>query len=839
MTRGRSKSIVQKIANDVPKLNNSENALDYLLKENGGENNLTHTSTTYKMSRSKSLSQEGRNNNMELEKVHYADSITYPFTKSEFQKAESDNINSYDYDTILKPRDISHITDLQLDNILNFKNMVQRNKVEIEVFVSETNDVLSSVETLLSKYNRISNETLDFDKRANELLELQKLNQTKYDEINSYLQHFEQLDFITKNLSRSGSHLLSLKREFFINVILRKLDTALDFIAQHPLFKESEVYGSRFRQCMTRALTLIKNYLNNELKSVADSINKKLHQNMLDSQSVSLTIDLLIYNEYNSYLKYNQSNFNELICEMQKRAQNHSEYNGLIEEVLNKYFEDRLVLLREYIDKTSSVNSVFTGSNLDLVQTCQDQIYYFEKLIEREYSLFNKFFVPGQSAEYIERAFYEFLKKVLEPLYDAERLLVLKELNIGSLCQLTTLLQKYYEFDDGNYRSDVYLEDANSSVAANGKSIKYGVLFQPLLDETQERLIFRVQNYVDNKLMHFKPSALDLKIGNTLKRSSGAEDKINPLDVDYAENLFPDLYLPLGKSLTLLSNIYELINSMVFDDLAHYIVHACIELLKGGFLPLAIGHMGPIDGQLVYLNNLVILRNQINNFDIQYTRTDYTIDFTSGLSDIWQLIKDRKFGFNNGGILDLASRAAPKIINNMIDANYEIEFELRNAVTQFIDECSRTICYPLLVHDSESGNLVAVTSAFKDNLISNIPVYYGRIKLVIKDPVVTQFLMSNLSSLLVATYEDYYNKIDEKLETMDVLLKDQLNDIMDVDTTYAFITDMITQLGDDSESKSKANTPEFNEEILSSLQLDEPISTSKPASPKTELADPQ
>ena len=131
MTRGRSKSIVQKIANDVPKLNNSENALDYLLKENGGENNLTHTSTTYKMSRSKSLSQEGRNNNMELEKVHQADSITYPFTKSEFQKAESDNINSYDYDTILKPRDISHITDLQLNNILNFKTWSKGTRLKL------------------------------------------------------------------------------------------------------------------------------------------------------------------------------------------------------------------------------------------------------------------------------------------------------------------------------------------------------------------------------------------------------------------------------------------------------------------------------------------------------------------------------------------------------------------------------------------------------------------------------------------------------------------------------------------------------------------------------------
>ena len=61
----------------------------------------------------------------------YADSITYPFTKSEFQKAESDNINSYDYDTILKPRDISHITDLQLDNILNFKTWSKGTRLKL------------------------------------------------------------------------------------------------------------------------------------------------------------------------------------------------------------------------------------------------------------------------------------------------------------------------------------------------------------------------------------------------------------------------------------------------------------------------------------------------------------------------------------------------------------------------------------------------------------------------------------------------------------------------------------------------------------------------------------
>ena len=40
-------------------------------------------------------------------------------------------------------------------------------------------------------------------------------------------------------------------------------------------------------------------------------------------------------------------------------------------------------------------------------------------------------------------------------------------------------------------------------------------------------------------------------------------------------------------------------------------------------------------------------------------------------------------------------------------------------------------------------------------------------------------------------------------------------------------------------SRKAKLTPRIQREILSSLQLDEPISTSKPASPKTELADPQ
>ena len=131
-----------------------------------------------------------------------------------------------------------------------------------------TNDVLMRIVQSIRKN--------DFDSLANELLNKQNLYQQKYNKIHSHLKHFEHLDLITKNLSKSGSHLLTNRRSFFINDILLNLDDSLNFMETHPEYKDSDLYKSRFRQCMTRALTLIRNFLSNELRSVDESVKSKL-----------------------------------------------------------------------------------------------------------------------------------------------------------------------------------------------------------------------------------------------------------------------------------------------------------------------------------------------------------------------------------------------------------------------------------------------------------------------------------------------------------------------------------------------------------------------------------
>ncbi|KAI3402998.2 COG3 [Candida oxycetoniae] len=799
MPRTRSKSIVSKIANDIPIINNDDiNSIHEKIECDARP-------TTFRQTRSKSVTNIDDAYSNSSVHAHPRTSLA-PFGEDEKHTFWKEYLESFNFDNVLKPQDISHINAFHLDSVLGFQSNLHINQKHLVELIGQTDYLLACIDELLAKYKKISKETLEFDNLANELIQRQTQYEGSYNKIHQYLKHFECLDSITQNLSRSGTRLLTQQRQFFITEILGNLDSSLEFIDLHPNFKDCELYKSRFRQCMTRALTMVRNHLNQQLKGLSDSIDRNL------KSSRDLTIELLIYNEFSNYLKYNQSQFNELVQELLKRSLIHKEYGGLMNDVLSNYFRIRLRLLKSYMDKTSTINELYKKSDkkIYLVQICQDQISYFKKIIEKEYALFVRFFIiptitSQEAYSSIWTEFYNFLKNAIDPLYDGIRLVVLKESNISFLCELTTLLQKYYEFEDADNLSSI---DTQSYL--NSEAIKYGLLFQPLLDDAQNRLIFRIQNYVDNKLMRYKPSKIDLEIAN----NGGGEQQLytkedtSALDTDYEENLFPNVYLPLAKALTILSNIYELINSMVFDDIAHYIVHCCIDFLKNQYLRLAITQTSQLEGQLLYLKNLILVKNQIKNFDIQSIRNDFSIDFTSGLSDIWHSLKQRQFHHTgvSGMFLELAKKSVPKVINNMIDANQEIEMELNNCVSELLTYCSNEICHPIL--DQKTGGF----EQFMENVKIKIPIFYQKISFILNDVIVTRFLIDNLQNLVLVTYEHFYNnetekgnKIAEKEREKEKTEKkrEKLEDLMEVDALYGFINHIIQHLYEESPTQKQ------------------------------------
>lgn len=799
--RGRSKSIVEQIASDVPaqhgasevhlnlgKLTPPPPKTTTETKTNGqvlqeDDESVVSVKSKKKASalgRSKSLTKLSSETVTVKRKVF--DQL-FPFTSEETELYWLKQVNALNLPSI-----IPFQLQLKLESLLNqklqlFKNTLSTNVSSYELLLGETDSVLDQLDDLINKYSKISKETLDFERLLSGYLKTKTMFEAKHQEISGYLKHFETLDSITRHLSKSGSSKSLVRLQKFRD-ILGELDASLVFIDENPEMRDHDFYNMKFRQCMTRALTLVKDYLVYLLKQLLEGINTQL-------KTKNIAIELVYVNEYLNFIE--TSDFQTLANEILKRIGTHDEYLGLMNDVLNCYFDGRLLLISIYID----TNNTIVNDKNDIVQFTQQQINFYKQIIQKEYSLFYKFFPID---EVLASKQQEYLKRILESLHDKIRPYLLRETNITKLCALDTLLQKYYEFE----------ETEPSTIMTMGPldaPLNYGVLFQPILDDCQARLIFRIQNYVDNKLMKYNPSTRDIRLlaaGNqALARRKSSVDVTPPdtLDVDYEDNLFADVYLPLAKALTLLSNIYDLINSAVFDDLAHYIVHGCIYLLKNNLYKKCVTILGTADANLVFVKNILILRSHIANFDIQFSRNDYSIDFTTGLQDVYQTLRSGDFNLNNNGIFELVKRSVPRIVDNMIDANYEIEFELRNAVNELIQSTSNSMCEPLIQGKDEVTPIEAYKQ-LKAKVDTELPELRTQVSLFIQDEAASQFLVHNVANLIFVNYEKFYQ---EKLAVAGA----DGTDVMEPDTFYSYLASLIT--GETEEA------PHFNEDILNDV----------------------
>lgn len=779
MARGRSKSLVQKVASEVP-----------AYSQGNADNDSSDTKSIHNPTLPKKLShhvlnleptqKRGRAKSLNFGVKVKIDSLPempiYPFTEAEKDALWMKCLDSLNYNTVLDSQLIDSVNDYNDDAILTFQTDCAMNIAQIDHLVEENQFILSSLNNLMFQYDKVSKETSEFATQATGLLQKQEELEAKALQMDRVLKIFDPLERISKKLVSSGNSIVRTGR---ITGMLDQLQECLQFLASHKDYKDSEVYIIRYRQCMTRGLTLVRNFLIDSMKKKGDEAYAKAQQANLKS----LSWDIILYSEFISDLtkEPEPSRFSTLIGQITKQSLTHQEYRGLVSDVLTQYFKIRVNLVHQNIQRNKPVED-----SEQLVLHSQKLISWYKKVLEKEYNLFIKYFPFEEWDPSVHQYFTEelnsFYRDLLDPLYDDIRNKVLYEQNIGELCKLTNLLTSYFEFDD-----------EASVVSSNvDAKIEYGELLEPVLSISQSRLIFRIQNYIDNKLLKFKPKAEDLRLARR-RSSSKQRSRGNSVLEEFDENLFPEAYTPVGKALTILSNIYDLISSMVFDDMAHYIVHSCISMLKNSAMPLAKAHLGSTDAKLFYFKNLMVLRTQLNNFDTQYVRTETSLDFTSGITELIQALRSGEFQLTiseRGGLLELVRRSAPQVINNLIDANEEAESELSNTVTAWVTECANTICEPIL---DDKKPLKDALVAFNDNIMMQFPKTYGQIKAYVEDNEMIRFLVDQVSKFILSTYEKFYENVEKKISKGEVHA-DDLNNLMELDTFSNFLNDTVSSM---------------------------------------------
>ncbi|CAG8512769.1 11132_t:CDS:10 [Rhizophagus irregularis] len=632
----------------------------------------------------------------------------------------------------------------QEDVYRNFLTVVTMYREACSKFLEQIDTTVKLFNDLDSNFKFVEERTKALQTACEKLLEEQNNLTSLADAITAKLSYYNELESITKLFNSPGENIC--EQEEFVSV-LAKLDECLEYMQTNLRYRDSELYLMRFRQCMTRGMAIIKMYSISTIKGLGLEIAKK------NNQVVNSTVQTALF-----YVKFKAiaPKLKELVNEIEKRCPAHREYYSLLNDCYNAYFSVRQQLLIPVI-YTKIQELEPTGQ--DILSFARNGYAYMLNLCSDEYSLFYNFFSTG------EDDLYGNLDLLCSYMYDYLRPWIIHETNIETLSELCAILQVHLN------------QDSEKNGEKEGQGLQFSYLIRNVLQDTQQRLVFRVQTFIRNEIQNFVPQPSDLDYPNKLKEledsneqaesgennqtssdnyptgsSSPAilevqqdngdeeddESTVSPqTNVIDTGKMYKGWFPTLQRTLWVLSKLYQCVNTTIFDDIAQDVVDLCLQ-------------------SLLTASELIFKENK------------YSI-------------------LSPNTLLGLAQKGIPKIVESRVDSKQEVDKELKRICEEFITESVQDAIEPL-------SSFILKVSAFK--IRSNLK------------PIHQQTLLKNQNfaqpAKIVEIYETFQNSVKVRLQfiikkmleyledrkTVNILLKPIQHQIID---TYQAFYDILRQ----------------------------------------------
>ncbi|KAI8930236.1 Sec34-like family-domain-containing protein [Entophlyctis helioformis] len=589
--------------------------------------------------------------------------------------------------------------------------------------LSKTEETHAFLDDLERNYNFVEEKTKGLQQACETLLDEQTHLISVAEELAAKLAYFNELDPITKMLSAPGETIVMDDK---FGPMLQKLDQCLAFVLDHPHYKDAEVYRMRYRQCMTRCMTLIKMHFVDNIRALQNDIREKLAGRQTH-EPLAANMQLTLF-----YVKFRTQalKVKGLIAEVEERCSRHAEYLALLRDCFSAYFVVRRTLLTPFISE--HIRSINNASLLDFVA---NGCAYMIRLCADEYQLFRQFFTLG------EEEVLSYLESLATGLYDQLRPLILRELKIDTLSDMCQSLLSYLKTMEPQTQA---AGDTGASAQANTAPVKF--IVQKILEDAQQRLVFRAEAFIQQELQKFKPREEELLV---LARGRGLpqpmsinlsvgvtpmlNESINPPSSSVASGadmtarspsalLSPNLeaafdvteaeaassfvigklaygggewYPTMQRTLYLLGRLYGAVPRPIFEDLAQEAVDACRTTLLAAADVLT-SKQTKLDGQLFLIKNLLMLREQISSFDARFVRREETLNYSEMLEAVRDVIKNswRAPLMSFSGAI-MAAASAPRVIQSYADANEALGRDLRRTCEDLILETAKGAVEPV------------------------------------------------------------------------------------------------------------------------------------------------
>lgn len=670
----------------------------------------------------------------------------------------------------------------------------------LETLLGSTQDTLDVLATLSESFKSVDIQTTAFRHQCESLIAEQRRLEHLADAIEGNARYYTYLEPMTRRLNAPGAANLVKSNDFV--EMLSNLDNCLAYMESHPKHKESATYRSRYRLLLTRALTLIRHHFTKSLGDIAADISKRVQSGQLKETTHSA----LLYAKF----RVPAPELKALGLEIQKRAVptpedvdagREPEYISLLRELYESYSATRGRLMLPLVTK-KMVELASTTQQGDVLAFAKSSLSFMRGICMDEFDLWFEWFES-------EGALYDFLESLMDPLFDYLRPRVIHETKLEKLCELCATIQGRYMDLDSDDDDEDDVKSATAGPAVNGKlahrKLDFSSLIQPGLQDAQTRLVFLAMNVLRDGIEYYKAKPEDLewprktaavavngtKSGPVLsgKRDATSADPVRKVSfnaddpVDGNESLFSKQlaagdnstashgwYPTLHKAIWLLRRIYRLVNSSVFDDLAHRIVHSTIASLLYASNQVAAKKSTP-DGQLFLITHLLHLKQQIVAFDIEFIPPEVEFDFSSYTNTFYEL-RERGNLWNPASWVRLVSGAwggglLPKVVENMLDAKAELDGRLRTAINDFVNGYAEHITAPIeptTISDlktKQTFDALKAVRTVRGLAEKDVPAIRAKLLEFVDDARTRETLVAAVRDQVVMSYEDFFDSQSE------------------------------------------------------------------------------
>ncbi|XP_078694168.1 conserved oligomeric Golgi complex subunit 3-like isoform X3 [Branchiostoma floridae x Branchiostoma belcheri] len=346
---------------------------------------------------------------------------------------------------------------------------LKQHRKECDDVLGDVCSALDHLQELQKQYIFVSTKTNALHEACEHLLQEQTKLVNAAESINNKLSYFTELERISTKLN---SPAMSVTSDSFVPMLSR-IDECVAYINSHPDFAECDVYLARFRQCLSKALNLIKTYVVNLLQQASQQVQPKGK----DAQGPSDNAFTLYYGKFRT----NAPRVKLLMEQIEDRIDRSPEYQQLLNDCHQCYFNQRQLLLGPSVQ--TAVTEMAGHHVRDHCALVRSGCAFMVHVCQDEHQLFAHFFSRKTPKLDV------LLEGLCNSLYDVLRPLIIHIQHLETLSELCSILR---------------VEMLEEHVQNNPDELRaFETVALQMLEDVQERLVYRAHIYIQTDIQSY------------------------------------------------------------------------------------------------------------------------------------------------------------------------------------------------------------------------------------------------------------------------------------------------------------------------------------------------